>query len=190
MPPCRLGQDARATVTKQVSKENWRETRDLRFLALPPIKTLEGQGVSGSSRTMGISSQLGYFTQVTQSAQILGCSFSRGNSLKPEAAKKVQAIGEHEDLPEAQGAGLGEAIFHQAPADAPALAVRRHHNGADFPQILPEHVEGGDALDVTPTILPADKVIPHVTVQFRQGAGQDVPPAGAFPQKRYISGTS
>src|SRR3974390_843612 len=107
-----------------------------------------------------------------------GMKLLPGELLKAKAPKKIEAIGEHEDLLEPQGASLLQATLDQAAADALSLAVRRDHDGTDFSQILPKYMQRRDPQDVSPAFLPENEIIPHKAVEFGQGTGQDVPLAG------------
>lgn len=106
-----------------------------------------------------------------------------GEFPEPEARKEIQVVREDENLFQPQGPGFLQTAFDQALANAPALFDRNDHQGPDFPQILPENMERGEAQNGPRAIFPVHEKIPDKAVEFREGTGQDVPFAGVFRQE-------
>ena len=106
-----------------------------------------------------------------------------GELPKPETMKEVRPVGEDKDLFQSQDAGFFQATLDQASADAPALVDRKDHQGTDFSQVFPEHMQRRKAQDGPAAVLAVDEKVPDKAVEFGQGTGQDVPLAGVFRQE-------
>ena len=131
---------------------------------------------------MGISSQSGNLTQLTQSAQTMGSRSSRDTIRKPKRWKNSGARVRRKISLNPMAPGLGQAGFNQAGGDALALVGRRHGHGPDFSQAGPADVQGGDAQEGA-LVLPVDVVIPQLAIEISQGPGQDAPILGKFRQE-------